>query len=119
MTKATFELEDNWLVVLTSELPATIPEALEHSIQKWEFIEEVLLRQGNEPPYAYPACGATLSCALCGVISGCEPCPVKAAGHRGCRGTPYSDYFDATNHEEALAACRAEIEFLKSLREDA
>ena len=116
MTNATFELEERWLVRRTSELPATIAEALEHSIQKWEFIEEVLL----DHPWTYPPTnGGSQSCALCGITVGCHLCPVAIAGHEACFHTPYMDYRAARNYTKALSACRAEIAFLKSLRGDA
>lgn len=112
MTKATFELENDWIIVRTSPLPATIPEALEHSINKWEFIEEAVRTQFPDWPYD----GAGSTCALCGVAVTCGHCPVGIAGHRGCAGTPFSQYCEARSPEEALRAAKAEIAFLKSLR---
>jgi len=122
MKKATFRLDfGRWvrrhIVRRTSPMPSTIAEALEHSIQKWEFIERAIM---DDPSPTWPLDGGLESCALCSMevypTSACDACPVGLAGHRGCDSTPYQDYNHADTVKEALAACRAEIAFLKSMR---
>jgi hypothetical protein len=108
--------------------PATA-EALEGSIRKWEAI--VRGEAGDQ--------GVT-NCPLCAMYNSaydCEGCPVmEAAGSPGCEYTPYDDWSHAAHKEhgprnmcrdnqhlattpELVRLAQAELNFLKSLREEA
>jgi hypothetical protein len=92
-------------------------EALEYSIAHWERLA------GNKADKRDELGGK--SCALCQMFffSDCDGCPVKTrTGYRYCSFTPYlaadqaADRFGLTSSQFHPAA-KAELEFLKSLRE--
>lgn len=103
-------------------------EALEKSIKHWE---DMLKKQNPHQIFL-----GTDACALCRIYidaKGCGECPVALkTGEARCGGTPYYIAWKAwnvwwpeylldgdTEHKYKFrAACRKEIEFLKSLRED-
>jgi hypothetical protein len=68
--------------------------------------------------------GGRQTCGLCALYffgheDECEDCPIKLAGHPGCRGTPYRDYQVAVKSGDLTLARQAasrEIEFLRSIR---
>lgn len=103
-------------------------KALEGSIKKWE---DIAAGRGLD---AGPD-----NCPLCAIFfneRGCGDCPVRLkADFGGCVNTPYSDWFN--HHDEdhelntqddgirlfkgcttCLEHAQAEVDFLKSLRED-
>jgi len=108
-----FHLVDGILRV-TPPLTGEEDDLLGLSIQKWESI--VALLEAGE---YVQACGGRRTCALCPRYreNKCANCPINIAGHPYCDDTPYCNFEDnATGVEEKLAAAKAEVEFLKSLR---
>ena len=93
---------------VSDEFCPTEENALDLSIQKWEFIlnyletESVIIYGGN-----------STTCALCIMHSRCLGCPVKNAGHYGCSNTPWASYSHAWDVEEAKVYAQQEIDFLK------
>ena len=95
---------------VSKEFCPTEENALDLSIQKWEFIlnyletEGVIIRNGD-----------SFTCALCMMASNCVECPVKDASYYGCEGTPWEFYIRACDIEEAKVYAQQEIDFLKGL----
>ena len=97
------------------EHPRNETEALELSIEKWEFIVKCC-EDGLEVD-----CGHSRTCALCQFHDKrnsleCQQCVVGKAGYLGCNKTPYENYNRNSSVEGKLAAAKDEVEFLKSLR---
>ena len=102
----------------------TEEEALEFSIQKWEF----LLEQYKKRKYSYIYNGGASTCALCSLYMNrkskgidCKKCQVyKKTGDEGCMYTPYEDYKQfgraVCEWKAKVECCKKEIEFLQSLR---
>ena len=113
---------------MSEPMDAGTLEALKGSIRKWEsIVEGTGLDRGPD------------NCPLCQKFNSddegenthfmCDGCPVaKATGETGCHGSPYYEArpvvalprnttggYDFTNHPERLEACKAELEFLRSL----
>jgi len=109
-----FYLTDDTLHV-SPTLTGNEPNPLELSIQKWETIV-TLLERGSY----VSLCGGRRTCALCFHYrrNSCVSCPISDAGHAYCDRTPYDDFEEASNIAEKLITARAEVEFLKSLREE-
>jgi len=127
-----FYLEDGVLQV-SPALTKDEDDPLGLSIQKWEWIVEALER-GEE----IAGDGGVKTCGLCLVHNrrfgrDCAGCPVREkAGESGCRGTPHENwdrwvkaeprpgYFtDRHRAKKLLEYARKEVEFLRSLREEA
>jgi hypothetical protein len=109
-----FRIIDSTLEYFGPE-PRTAIEAIELSIEKWEFIAE------NGPVQ----CGGTSTCGLCMLFidDECKDCPVTKRGKSYCRNTPYQRYeleMERTrpDQDEAIRAAEEEIEFLESLKEE-
>lgn len=111
-------MEDRELTVqFVGDDPETLAEALDLSIEKWEFITQVALADVED--------GGSDSCPLCrrftypsGPGHYCMDCPIgQHTGKVGCQETPYTDYCRANTDNEALAAAKAEVAFLKMLKE--
>jgi len=96
--------------------PETAEEALEQSIEKWEYLSS---GRANGVP----------DCGLCEFHyendENCEACPVYAVtGKEQCGGSPFDNWHRAArpggteflNHPDAVAAAQKELAFLKSLR---
>jgi hypothetical protein len=109
-------------------------QALERSIQHWE--------QNVRATRPAQASARGEDCALCQLYANADKrtgdcgqgCPVASAGHNVCQGTPYREaaitlmtwrtargpaYVIQTARDAFHAAARAEVEFLKSLRDPA
>ncbi len=104
--------------------PEDVAEALESSIDKWDFTEIAM----DDPRLKGKAfwCGGTETCGLCELFNrgpdGCFiGCPVmQATGVSGCAHTPFYDFHDeyrAGTPESAAVVARREGDFLRSLRE--
>ena len=101
--------------------------ALEKSIAHWERLAALTSVKAVEASDERPDAS---QCALCAVFAadGCDGCPVMArVDMHGCMLTPYEDaaiaFFGiadgmSTNAKEWRKASRAELAFLKSLREE-
>ncbi len=93
-----------------------VAAALEASIKHWE--------ENTQVTDLADARLGTNHCALCKMFynQGCRGCPVKERTHmRYCTGSPYQEAEDAADDdrfEDFIAAAEAELEFLKSLREE-
>ena len=94
-------------------------KALEKCILHWEENVELARTAPGQ------VCTASHECALCNLYNAanCRSCPVAlATGAPYCRCTPYKDVLDAdygarSNRKALAAACKRELEFLKSLRD--
>ena len=77
---------------------------LEVSIQKWQDIVDGIGKDDSSN-----------NCALCNSQDdGCKPCVIFRAVGYGCSQTPYGRYTEDKTKENA----QAELDFLKSLREE-
>jgi len=95
----------------------TVDQALDLSIEKWETIVKHIEEHGITVE-----CGGRHTCALCGMfwLPMCEGCPIHAeTGQHGCVSTPYDDYdsWCGSDSDENLEHAKAELKFLKGLRE--
>lgn len=95
--------------------PTSTYRALDLSIEKWDFISEVIVLSGNPP-----SDGGTGTCALCklhfGPIS-CGACPVAQDGHTKCSGTPYEQYANSLSWPSTcIIAAGREAEYLRDLK---
>lgn len=100
-----------WQVDGARKMSPETREALEGSIAKWEAI---VAGTGEDE--------GSENCPLChkfhrgGHLHYCRGCPVReVTGRTLCDGTPYIDYAQ-DDEDGGIAAAKAELEFLKSLR---
>ena len=121
MTKDRFYLDEEGVLQANPPITNREDDPLGLSIEKWEAIVRLLEageRVAND--------GATKTCALCRVYSllvNCNGCPVrKRTGFSYCWETPYEEWCKQAQGDldpgAMLAAARAELDFLKSLREE-
>lgn len=93
-----------------------VAAALEASIRHWE--ENMQVADLDDAKLGHE------HCALCLMFfsQGCHGCPVRDhTGATYCRDTPYQEASDLAEYgplEDFIAAAEAELEFLKSLREE-
>ena len=90
---------------------------IKRSLEKWEFIVNLLafrIKIWQD--------GGRKTCALCmkydPIMHDCEGCPIYIrTGRRGCQGTPYEDFIEASSSAipDRLACARREVDFLQSL----
>ena len=91
---------------------STTIEALEKSIEKWEFIK----RWTEMHPAAPLDDGTADSCALCRRFKMCKDCPVAIRiGEKWCKRTPYYAYSRWDEYEKRLKDASDEVAFLKAL----
>ena len=95
--------------------PQSVEEALEFSIDKWEFIRD------NASDIITD--GGTSTCGLCSMFArlACDGCPVKVyTGHSACQATPYYLATEALFRGSAMAGeyAQKEVDFLKKVREE-
>jgi len=109
----------------------TTAQALEKSIKHWE--ENLQAALDNEPDSVHVGAAA---CALCNKFAGqekryddkCVGCPIYTkTGEKHCAGTPYRwvvyhqdralERIDGSE-DDLVKACKEELDFLKSLREE-
>ena len=91
---------------------STTIEALEKSIEKWEFIK----RWTEMHPAAPLDDGTADSCALCRRFKMCKDCPVAIRiGEKWCKRTPYYAYSRWDEYEKRLKDASDEVAFLKTL----
>jgi hypothetical protein len=118
-----FKLNPLLSVIHLGPKPSTLSEAFDISIAKWEFILAKLQETGQR---IYD--GGTNSCGLCQMFyhwgddthdASCGKCPVaEHTGMDGCQYTPYEDFYPKNKTiEQRIDAAKAEIAFLKMLRE--
>ena len=87
-------------------------DPLDESIRKWEFVV-----QWVEENHKRLDEDGINTCALC-ISVGCYTCPVRArTGKMHCMGSPYYAYWGAAPWQKALEAAKAELAFLKSIKE--
>jgi len=115
------------LLVFTGDKPETDEEALELSVEKWEFIVAALSAEGSSGDLLD---NGWYTCGLCmhygtlyydGRVDCGTGCPVAVyTGDNYCDGTPYHDYDDAVhtydNKGALLAAATREVAFLKEVQ---
>ncbi len=94
---------------------------LDLSIAKWQAATDYLSKYGDVQ--CLERLLGTRTCALCinWHSANCEGCPVRArTGRPCCHSTPFDVVCDADTDARLITAdmCRAELEFLKSLRPD-
>ena len=113
-----FWLNKQGIVCAKGPWPKTKAASLNASIRKWQAIVG-WLEEGRE----VNSCGHCATCALCqydivkanGTCT--TSCPVGVKTRKGgCYGTPYDDWEDTFEPYEKLAAAKAEVAFLESLR---
>jgi len=98
-------------------------DPLDLSIEKWVDIVEHLNKITRFEEYNWRLELGSFNCALCQIYSRyiCNGCPIKkASGHSGCNETPHRSFHKAwltKNLESMRKAAIAELEFLKSLKE--
>ena len=80
------------------------------TFEKWALL--TYLEEESEPARD----GGRRTCGLCMMheSNACRDCPIKNAGHKGCRGTPYLEYL----HNPSKEAARREFVFLLSVFAD-
>lgn len=102
--------------------PEDEEEAINLSVNKWQFVVESL-----ESSTSLVNDGGWTTCALCQIYDRgnherCYGCPVvERTGLPGCENTPYREYREALKRGDrtaALDAARREVEFLQSLEND-
>jgi len=106
-----FQVVNSGLNLVAPTKPASLEEALEMSIAKWEFLAKQEKHGHHELHDGGPStCGLCLLFFRAGHDCG-KKCPVAASGHDHCDGTPYEDY--CTNKDPGDA--EKEMLFLKRL----
>jgi len=98
-------------------------DPLDLSIEKWRDIVEHLNKISNFEEFDKEIEMGAHNCALCEAYfdGSCIKCPVKIlTGEAECQGTPFKKFnkaYIAEDLEGMRKAARAELEFLKSLKE--
>jgi len=91
-----------------------VRELIEASLKKWETIVDWL----QENPGLVLRDGGAATCSLCARFFCYRDCPIAKTASDFCEGTPFQDYLEACSRRDAakaLAAAKAEVEFLNRL----
>lgn len=95
--------------------PKNEEEAWDITLRKWQVLAEPRSVKVHD--------GGTRTCGLCWLYhaqhqrgSGCEKCPIGIAGHVECRETPYIEYKNAENPDEARECAKKELYFLRNIK---